>query len=372
MKQKTILVLSVLLPISLLLFISCKQQKVDWEGTIQEEEGVIVVKNPIEPIYGEEAFSLEEELAIGDPDGGEDYMFQNVRAVTANDNGDIYVVDFKAQHVKVFNIHGEHLRTIGRPGQGPGELFLPRTVSLSKQDEVVIGDMNNITYFTTEGDYIKRISLAKANISTIRMDSDGNYFGYSIIRDEGVYALKKYDPELKELYLYGTSPLPSVEMRRTGKINVFFTLLRWDIVNGNQIVCGYPEEGYIIKIYDSSANLVRRIEKEYERREITKQEKEEAIAEYPPEMRENATAPKYFPPYRTLIADDEGRIYVYTSERTPDKEKYYYDIFDAEGRYILRIPLRTSFRVIKGKLYTIEEDEDGYQYVKRYKVFWNF
>ncbi len=25
----------------------------------------------------------------------------------------------------------------------------------------------------------------------------------------------------------------------------------------------------------------------------------------------------------------------------------------------------------KGKLYTIERDEEGYQYVKRYKVNWN-
>lgn len=370
MRQKTTSVLGILLLIFSILLISCSQQKTGWKGTIEEIDGVTVVKNPIEPIYGEDAFGFEEELVIGEVDGRENYMFQNIRTVSASDNGDIYVVDFKAQHVMVFNIDGEYLRTIGRPGQGPGELFIPRTVSYTKQDEVVVGDMNNITYFTVEGNYIKRVSLAKANISTIKIDSYGNYLGFSIVRDEGVYALKKYDPELNELFSYGTSPLPSAEMRRTGKRNVFFTLLRWDIINGNQIVCGYPEEGYIIKTFDSSANLVRRIEKEYAQIEITKKDIEEAIEEYPPEMRENTTAPKYFSPYQTLRADDEGRVYVLTNERTPDKEKYYYDIFDAEGRYILKIPLKTSFRIIKNKLYAIEEDEEGYQVVKRYKVTW--
>lgn len=353
-------------------FFSCNSQKAEWQGSIEEVDGVMVVKNPIEPIYTAEAFDLEEELVIGEAEGREEYMFQSIFAVAASDIGDIYVLDYKAQHVKVYSSEGEYLRTIGRPGQGPGELFLPRSLVYTSQDEVVVGNMNNITYFNTEGDYIKSIPLTKASILTVSIDSDGNIFGLGIVRDKGVYDLKKYDPELNELFSYGTSPLPSVEMRRTGKRNVFFTSLRWDIINGNQIVCGYPKEGYIIKTYDSSANLVRRIEKEFTQIEITKKDLEEVLAEYPPELRENATAPKYFPPYQILRADDERRVYVMTNERTTNKEKYYYDIFDAEGRYILKIPLMTRFRIIKNKLYAIEEDEDGFQYLMRYKVTWKF
>lgn len=232
--------------------------------------------------------------------------------------------------------------------------------------------MNNIIYFTPEGNLIKSIPTSTAAISTVRIDSDGNILGYSIVRDKGVYALKKYDPELNELFAYGTSPLPSVEMRRTGKRNVFFTLLRWDIINGNQIVCGYPAEGYIIKTYDSSANLVRKVEKEYTQIEITQRDIEETVAEYPPALKENITAPKHFPPFQTLNADDEGRVYVLTNERTTDREKYYYDIFDAEGRYILKIPLKARPRVKKNKMYAIEEDEEGYQHIKRYKITWKF
>ncbi len=88
-------------------------------------------------------------------------------------------------------------------------------------------------------------------------------------------------------------------------------------------------------------------------------------------MRNDTTAPKHFPPFQTLRADDEGRVYVLTNERTEDKEKYFWDIFDSEGKYILKIPLKTSPRVIKNKMYVIEDDEEGYQYLKRYKITWN-
>jgi hypothetical protein len=347
------------------------QRETEWGGTFEEVNGVIVVKNPVDPMYGEEAFDLEEELVIGEAEGQEEYMFQGVYSVAISDIDDIYVLDYRAQHVKVFNNKGEYLRTIGRPGQGPGELFLPRSLIFTSQDEVVVGNMNNITYFTPEGTYIKSIPLTRGSISTVKIDGDGNIFGFGVVRDKGVYELKKFDTELNELHSLGTSPLPSVEFRRTRKRNVFFTLLRWDIINSNQIVSGYPEEGYIINTYDSSGNLVRKIEKEYTRIEITDQDFEEEIAEYPPAMKEGATAPKHFPPFQTLFADDEGRVYVLTHKRTADR-RYYYDVFDADGRYILKVPLKARPRVKKNKMYTIEEDEEGFQYIKRYKITWNF
>ena len=186
-----------------------------------------------------------------------------------------------------------------------------------------------------------------------------------------VYALKKYDQQLNELFTFGSSPLPSEEYKRTGKRNAFFTLLRWDIINGNQVVTGYPEEGYVIKILDASGKLIRRIEKEYIPVEITQKDYEEAIADHPPELKKDYYAPKHFPPFRTVRADDEGRVWVTTSERTPDKEGRIWDVFDSEGKYILKVALKASPRVIQNnRMYTIEEDENGFHCIKRYRMNW--
>lgn len=356
----------------IMISLTCCQKAAEWKGTIEEKDGVIIVKNPKEPILSEEAFVYEEELTIGELEGREEYMFQNIRSVAASDMGDIFVLDFGAQHVKVFDKDGQYLRTIGRSGQGPGEFQLPLTLTYTSRDEIVVGDMNRISYFSSDGEYLKSIPLTKGPLLSIDVDSAGNIFGYSINRDKMVYELKKYDQELNGLISYGSSPLPTEEYRRTGKRNAFFTLLRWDIINDDQAVTGYPEAGYVIKILDASGSLIRKIEKDYMPIEITQKDFEEEIADYPPELKKDYYAPKHFPPFLTLRADDVGRIWVITSERTPDKEKRIYDVFDAEGKYILKVALKASPRIINNKMYTIEEDEEGFQYVKRYKVIWNY
>ena len=53
------------------------------------------------------------------------------------------------------------------------------------------------------------------------------------------------------------------------------------------------------------------------------------------------------------------------------KGEYYIDVFDPDGKYIAKISLKSRPYVIKkSKLYTIEEDEEGYQLVKRYRISW--
>jgi hypothetical protein len=47
-------------------FFCCNSQKNEWQGSIEEVEGVTVIKNPEEPMYGAEVLSLEEELSIGE------------------------------------------------------------------------------------------------------------------------------------------------------------------------------------------------------------------------------------------------------------------------------------------------------------------
>jgi hypothetical protein len=82
---------------------------------------------------------------------------------------------------------------------------------------------------------------------------------------------------------------------------------------------------------------------------------------------------KYKSAYQALIAGDEGKIFILTWERIANGDGYYYDIFDSEGKYVAKIPLKATPQVLKkNKLYTIEEDEKGYQAVKRYKVTWKY
>jgi len=82
--------------------------------------------------------------------------------------------------------------------------------------------------------------------------------------------------------------------------------------------------------------------------------------------------PRFHNAFRWISTDDEGRIYVMTWEHTPDGDGQYYDLFDAEGRYLAKIPLEFRPSVIKkNKFYTVTEDEEGFHLVKRFKANWS-
>lgn len=49
-------------------------QKPVWKGKVETENGIKVIKNPKEPLYGEIIFDLEEEVSIGN-ENNENYIF---------------------------------------------------------------------------------------------------------------------------------------------------------------------------------------------------------------------------------------------------------------------------------------------------------
>ena len=83
--------------------------------------------------------------------------------------------------------------------------------------------------------------------------------------------------------------------------------------------------------------------------------------------------PKQFPFFRSFILDDEGRIFVQTWERADD-DHFWYDVFDAYGRYIYRFPHpdgEVISAIKNNKVYCmIQADEEGIPLVKRYTVLW--
>ena len=88
-----------------------------------------------------------------------------------------------------------------------------------------------------------------------------------------------------------------------------------------------------------------------------------------------ALSPNNYPPFQGFILDEEGRIFVHRFVEVEKSKKHYFDVFDDEGKYLTKITLdeKFLFGTFKNKkLFTIEEDEDGYKYVRRYKVTWKY
>lgn len=372
MNKITVLVFILTLPI---LIISFKSQIPEWKGTITDEDGVIMVKNPKEPMYGEEVFSLDHELNIGQSIGSDEYLFSQVRGLAIDDEERIYVVDYDEANVKIFDKTGTHIKTFGKKGQGPGELFRPRHIAITYKNEIMLEDNfpPRIKFYTLEGDLIE--SLPNKGIFFLpraKMDSSGHLivptFSYS---DENrIYEIMRYDSELNFINTIASWPynLPSVD-----HINPFGYKPWWDIDMDDKIIYGYTEK-YEFIIADSEGKILKRITKEYDPVEVgTKMKKKsgEPLKKVMPQA--EVSFPKYFPAFSNFLLDDEGRIYVQTYETVGDSDLYYFDVFDKEGKFTCKIKLKHRVYIFKkGKMYSVEEDEEGYQVVKRYKVTWNF
>jgi len=351
-----------------MMIISCGVQKeLEWKGTIEKVNDVIVVKNPKEPMYGEDIFSLEEELSIGE-EGREGYIFSQIRSVAVDEDDRIYVLDSKEAHIKIFDRNGNYIKTIGRLGQGPGEIGSPRNIWITSQNEVMVTDSRNrrLTFFSFEGQFIKSIATTQVNLLVTKIDSKGNIIGIEVVREKESqkHELRKFDSDLNFLCSFDSSPLPDIR-----SLNPFITPLRWDIDKNDMIICGWPKT-YEIKIFDPEGTLTRKIEKDYEPIEITEEEIER-MGKALPAMK--FSIPKHHAAYWMLMVDDESRIFCMTWEKIKDGSGRYYDVFDSEGKYIAKIPLKARPQVFKkNKLYTIEEDEEGYQVVKRYRITWKY
>ena len=100
------------------------QEKPQWKGKIESENGVKVVKNPQEPLFGEIRFELEKELSIGNAENT-NYLFYRVVDVQVDQDGNIYIVDMDNFRIQIYDDKGRYLKTLGRKGQGPGRIRVP-------------------------------------------------------------------------------------------------------------------------------------------------------------------------------------------------------------------------------------------------------
>ena len=94
-------------------------------------------------------------------------------------------------------------------------------------------------------------------------------------------------------------------------------------------------------------------------------------------VRDKIYFPDSMPPFIGLISDEAGRLFVLTYEKGPSPGEHVCDIFNTDGIFFGRtsLPLHYDEFGIKavmknGRLYTIEETENGYKNLVVYKMRW--
>ena len=119
---------------------------------VADSAGVtIVTSQPAAAVYAE--LAPEPSLSIGVLEGPEELLFDGIATVVRDGEGSLIVADNGAGEIRIFDAEGNHLRSFGGRGEGPGEFQTLVGAWPLADGSIVAADrrLQRITRFDAEG-----------------------------------------------------------------------------------------------------------------------------------------------------------------------------------------------------------------------------
>lgn len=138
-------------------------------------DGTVLVSH--DDVSAAPADTLTFDLVIGRAEGEEWEMFGRIADVAVGGDGAVYVLDSQAPAVRIYDRQGTYRASIGRRGDGPGELGRPNGILVSPQGTLWIRDLGTrrLTHLTEGG----------RELATYPLPTGGSTDWDAVIDDEG-------------------------------------------------------------------------------------------------------------------------------------------------------------------------------------------
>ncbi|MBN2245303.1 MAG: 6-bladed beta-propeller [Candidatus Aminicenantes bacterium] len=354
---------------------------------IETIDGVEVIYNdskPKPPKGTPSKLVLEELMTIGDTEDPELSFSGMDLPFVVDDSGMIYALDMQSGCIKIFDGSGQLVSTFGKKGQGPGEFNMPSGIQITPENTLMIEDVTNrrLSYYSFQGEHIKDVSTAtKLAMVRVLISKQGNMFGMQMgmpaNMNEGkmYYEFNMLDKELNSLFTLAKIEF-SIPIPGSGnKMNIMDMTAPYQFDSKGNILFARNQD-YEIKVFNPEGKNIRTIKKDYKPLKITQEDIDEMLERIPSNAggintREMFEFPDYFPPFQNFVLDEQDRIYARTYVKGKNKEEYVVDIFDSKGIFISQLVTKADFRIWKkNKVYSVEENEDGYRILKIYQATW--
>jgi len=368
------------------------------------EDGVEVIVNHIEPyqVKGEPSNLILEKVFSFDTEKDEIAAtgLTDIYRFDIDSEGNIYFLIPPAGQgnlIYKFDRNGNFITSFARRGQGPYELEYPHYMRIINNDEIlIIEPSKSKSYvFSTDGLPIKETPINNDIDKLIPLEN-GKYliFFWHTQDMEAKYfslSLNLYSSdfkEIKELDRFSKLPNRMIAEKSAEKVINGINYVFVGEKSGGNIYTGNCERGYEILVYDLEGNLLRKIRKEYTPVEVPEDYKKEHMKPFVDtedswanNWGEKIYFPKYWYPFYSFFADDEGRLFVMTFEEGENPGEYIFDIFNSDGIFItrksLKYPLGLYARLpelhVKAKmnhLYCVKKKDSGYKELVVYKMTW--
>lgn len=386
-----------------------------WAGSVTDSAGIVVVHNPEEGVWeGEEAPEVTRDLLIGAAEGQPEYQFGRIVGLDVDEEGSVYVLDQQAREVRVFDSAGAYIRTIGRPGNGPGELSQGTAgLMLGPGDTVLVPDgaLQRVTRFTREGSEAGSFPLSFAEGIPIRWASTPEHQLVQQTRRMAFpgqpQAPEEPQPDLLLVRGADGTVRDTLMQLQTGesfqlgaggpRIRFFAPEPVWTMTPEGKLVSGRTSD-YRLEVRSRTGELERVITRPFTPKPVTEADKEMILRGMremmraqgaPPQavepMLQSASFGETYPAFANIVAGPEGSLWLQRLRTASELQEMAaggeldmqdigsptWDVFDAEGRYLGSLTLPEGFspmKVVGDRFYGVLRDELDVQYVARYRL----
>ncbi len=319
------------------------------------------VWNSTTPAGGMRRVELEEMWRIGGPDD-EENLLGVIDQAYADSTGQVYLVDIQLNEVQVFDRDGEYVKTLGRQGDGPGEV---RRLS----DLVFLPDGNlgliqsfpgRIVKITPEGEPAGELKLGSdepqqggfyALISARTVGDELVLAGRRMSRRENTRVatsfISRYDQAGTPLaaYLELTRERDFTSGRMLEAENWSPVTGGWALTAEGQVIAAAGRNGYRLQVYRPGGQVTRVFGRDYTPYRRTDEEIARIQGSARRFGRRNRPAPEIVveptePDITELVCRMDGRIWVLPSRGNRDQQAGIHstwDVFDAEGRFVEQV-----------------------------------
>jgi len=377
-----------------------------WTGTVRDSAGVVIVENGESGAWtGDDAWAFREAVRIGTAAGEAAYQFGAVVGVDEDSDGNLYVLDQQAQEVRVFDPTGTYLTTLGRPGNGPGELSRgAAAVMVGAGDTVYVPDLllQRMTMYTAAGEDAGTFPIPLQQGISMRWElAPDNSFLQQVrtmtlpnqpdtVPDSNLILKRATDGTLQDTVLELLVG-ETLQFNEGGpQIRLFESEPVWTQLSGSRLATAINST-YRIEVYDLAGDLRRVVTRPFTREPVTEADREAfrrllreawqdqgVPSQAVQQLMANVSFAAEYPAFAQLMAGPGGSLlvqHIRTAEQAGEKAESFdaqdvgaptWDVFDEDGRYlgVIRFPDRyRPVRYVGGHFLGIWRDEMDVQYV---------
>jgi hypothetical protein len=362
---------------------------------VTDSAGIQIVLSP-GPVWGSaEGWELSDApiVQIGEREGDEAYQFVALWDAVRTPNGRYVAADDAAKELRVFDSLGQHLRTIGGDGEGPGEFRAVWMVGAYRGDSIYAFDygLMRTSIFAADGTFGR----------AVRNPVPGNYWMTGVLED-GSFLLQnpgegrpqgppglKWDtaavvvvsPDGDRVDTLGSFPNRQILLESNGLQAMYHFQ---DAAKGNAWAEGFffgTSDHDEVRFYNRRGELERIIRRGREAQPVTEEMKEEyrigfldymareqgvEAASRAAPMLDVAVYAEELPFFGEVLLDSDGYLWV-QDYSTPFFLNPNWSVFHPSGQWLGEVQMPSGLRVTDiGKDYVlgVRMDEVGVQYLQ--------